>query len=364
MLHPVGILLVDVSAAVSLAAGAGLDTNAFAVGATRTSLLDDPVDASLGGAQTLGAPGAVACWHADLEGAVVALRAAGETDARVAVHGAGTVVITAIRRRAVGRYAGVGPAVFAIGTTRGAGTDASVTAAAVARRIVTEPRLCDAGLIAAVHPPVGVLALIAGRADVAFAAEDRGKSSDALPAEATQTGLAVAGGAALGLRLASAAATGVRLALLTDRAEVALAAVDRGDSGDALAVDAAEAGRAVAGGAALALADIQLAIGGLAAVSSRTPVTIAAEDGRVTFSTVAIGAAHAVRAIAGAVAGDFDRYTDFGGAVVAGWATRDTDAGAALRAALTVYRGRAVAAGGDRLAAHSIRVARQRRGRR
>ena len=89
----------------------------------------------------------------------------------------------------------------------------------------------DARLTAAILPAVAVLALLAGRALVALAAEHRREAGDALAVEAAEAGLAVAGG--LALLAAAVRAAVAMLALLADRAAIRFAAEDRREAGDA-----------------------------------------------------------------------------------------------------------------------------------
>jgi hypothetical protein len=95
-------------------------------------------------------------------------------------------------------------------------------------------------LTAAILPAVAVLALLAGGALGAFATENRRDSGDALAVETAQAGIAIAGGLTLlstAIRLTAAV-----LALLPDRAAVRLATEDWREAGDAVLVVAGQPG--------------------------------------------------------------------------------------------------------------------------
>jgi hypothetical protein len=112
----------------------------------------------------------------------------------------------------------------------------------LARRagILATPRLRDACLAAAVLPSIAMLTLLAARTALALAAEHRGKPGDTLPVEASQPGLAVAGG--LTLLAAAVAAAVAMLTLLAERTAVRFAAEYWCDTGDAAPVVAHQAG--------------------------------------------------------------------------------------------------------------------------
>ena len=89
-----------------------------------------------------------------------------------------------------------------------------------------------------------MLALLAGRALVALAAEYRREAGDALTVEAAEAGLAVA--CRLALLTAAVGPTVAMLTLLSDRAAVRLAAEHRREPGDAAALRAQQTRRAIA----------------------------------------------------------------------------------------------------------------------
>lgn len=185
----------------------------------------------------------IAAGHADAGGAVVALGAARHAQTAVARPSAAAVGAASIGRRAATRQADAGPAILAVRTTGGTSADAILLACTAG--VIAAPCLRRTRLAAAVLASVAVLTLLPKHALIALTAEHGRDAGDALAVEAAQSGLAVAGGLAL---LAAAIQPPVAvLALLPDWAAVGLAAEHRREAGDAASVVAHQAWRTVAG---------------------------------------------------------------------------------------------------------------------
>jgi hypothetical protein len=133
-------------------------------------------------------------------------------------------------------------------------------------------------LLALIEASIPVLTLLVGRAAILVATEHRNDSRDTLSIDASEPGLAVARRLTTCRRDADVSTAVLVLALLTCRASVALAAEHRGESRDALTIETAEPGLAIASGAAFPflLAEAPSAVSMLTWFTDRTLLGVAA----------------------------------------------------------------------------------------
>jgi hypothetical protein len=101
--------------------------------------------------------------------------------------------------------------------------------------------------MAKVRATILVLALLSDRTTIALAAEDRGETGDALAVEAAESRLAIASGAAFAFRRAATLVAFLVLAQSAGRATVALATEHFESFGDASTLAAGESRLTVAG---------------------------------------------------------------------------------------------------------------------
>jgi hypothetical protein len=133
-------------------------------------------------------------------------------------------------------------------------------------------------LLALIEASIPVLTLLVGGAAILLATEHRNDSRDALSVVTAEPALAVARRLTSCRRVANVSTAVLVLALLAYRATVALAAEHRGESGDALTIETAEPGLAIASGAAFPFlsAEAPPAVSVLAWFAGRTLPGVAA----------------------------------------------------------------------------------------
>lgn len=286
----------------ALAARRRVDADTVRVAEARPCVLDDPFD-PVHGHRAPPVALCVAAGHTEVQRAIVALGTAGHANAAVPGLAASSVGVATIWRRRAFRHANVRPAVFAEGAARRARADPALAAGTVSRRIA-QPELVHTFVAALTEASVSMLTLLARGTAVSLAAQDRYDAGNALSFDATQSLFAVASGFAFRFVFARVGTAVLMLALLSNRTSIALATKDRRESGNALAVETAETGFAIARRAAFALGRaLPLAtVLVLAESTCGAAIALAAENLQDLGDATAVAACQARLAITGRAA--------------------------------------------------------------
>jgi hypothetical protein len=199
----------------------------------------------------------------------------------------------------------------------------------------TEPRFAVARgpafhrCLAQVEVTVSVLALLSNWTTVALTAKDRRETRDALAIDAAESRLAIASRTAFVLRCAAPLAAIFVLAELARRAAITVAAEHLGDFGDAAAFTAGESRLAVAGRATFPflLAEIPAPVSVLALLAGRTWFLVAAVDRGEAGEALSLETAETGLAVASRTAlAARCRHADLRGTVPAGGTARNAGA--------------------------------------